>query len=151
MKTAIALLVMLSLPFAAAAEMYRWVDSQGKVHYSDSPPPAGAKSSKTIDTPPPAAPPAGASAKPKSWQEKEMDFRQRQSAEAEAQAKKQKEEAQAKEKQQNCENARRNLATFESGARVATTNEKGERVIMDDAARASAMAEARKAVETWCK
>lgn len=28
---------------ASAAEMYRWVDKDGKVHYSDSPPPASAK------------------------------------------------------------------------------------------------------------
>lgn len=28
------LLLSLSLPFAAAAEMYRWVDAKGKVHYS---------------------------------------------------------------------------------------------------------------------
>lgn len=28
---------------AGAAEMYRWVDKDGKVHYTDSPPPASAK------------------------------------------------------------------------------------------------------------
>ena len=28
---------------ATAAEMYRWVDKDGKVHYTDSPPPASAK------------------------------------------------------------------------------------------------------------
>lgn len=145
----VSLLVMLSLPFTAAAEMYRWVDAQGKVHYSDAPPPAGAKSAKTIDVPtPPAAPSGDAAAKPKSWQEKDMEFRQRQTAEAEAQAKKEKE---AKEKQQNCETARRNLAKFENATRVVTTNEKGETVYMDNAARAAAAAEARKQIDIWCK
>lgn len=33
------LLAMLALPLAAAADIYRWTDAQGKVHYSDSPPP----------------------------------------------------------------------------------------------------------------
>jgi hypothetical protein len=150
-KNVLSLIIVLSLPFAASAEMYRWVDSQGKVHYSDSPPPAGAKSSKTIDTPPPSAAPSGAAPKAKTWQEKEMDFRQRQAAEADAQAKKQKEEAEAKERKQNCENARKSLASLESGTRIVTTDEKGERVYMDDSARAAAISEARKAVENWCK
>jgi glutaredoxin len=33
------LLALLALPLAATAEIYRWTDAQGKVHYSDSPPP----------------------------------------------------------------------------------------------------------------
>ncbi len=148
MKTAISLLVLLSLPLAAAAEMYRWVDSSGQVHYSDSPPPAGAKSTKTIDTPP--AAPAAAPAKGKTWQEKDLEFRQRQAADAEAQAKKDKEAADAKQKKENCEAARRNLQTLESGQRVATTNARGEREFMDDAARQKAIEEARRAVNSWC-
>jgi glutaredoxin len=34
---------------AYAAEMYRWVDQEGKVHYSDSPPPASAKNVQQKD------------------------------------------------------------------------------------------------------
>lgn len=148
MKTAISLLVLLGLPLAAAAEMYRWVDSNGQVHYSDSPPPAGAKSTRTIVTPP--AAPAAAPAKSKTWQEKDLEFRQRQAAEAEAQAKKDKESADAKQKKANCEAARRNLQTLESGQRVATTNAQGEREFMDDTARQKAIEEARRAVNSWC-
>lgn len=147
------LFVLLSLTLASAvsAEMYRWVDSQGRVHYSDEPPPAGAKSSKTVAPPPPSYMPSGEGAKSKTWQEKEMEFRQRKSAQSEAQAKKDKEEADAKQKKQNCESARANLRTLESEQRVTTTTEAGERTFMDDAARAKAIAEARKTVDTWCK
>lgn len=44
----------------ATAQMYKWVDAQGKAHYSDQPPPAAAKAQK-YDTEParPAAPAAG--------------------------------------------------------------------------------------------
>ena len=41
------LLVLLITPLLAAAGVYKWTDAQGKVHYSDSPPPetkAGAAS-----------------------------------------------------------------------------------------------------------
>lgn len=34
-----------------AAQLYRWVDSQGKVHYSDLPPPATAKDAQRIKVP----------------------------------------------------------------------------------------------------
>jgi len=30
----------------ASAQQYRWVDEKGRVHYSDTPPPASAKSSE---------------------------------------------------------------------------------------------------------
>jgi glutaredoxin len=33
------LLLVLSTPVLAAAEIYKWTDEQGKIHYSDSPPP----------------------------------------------------------------------------------------------------------------
>ncbi|MFI0545395.1 MAG: DUF4124 domain-containing protein [Brachymonas sp.] len=51
----------------------------------------------------------------------------------EAQAKRQEQEV----KQANCKNIRSNLATLDSGVRVATTNEKGERAVMGDPQRAS--------------
>jgi len=42
MRSLIALvLVIAALP--AAAQLYRWTDAQGKVHFSDSPPPPGAR------------------------------------------------------------------------------------------------------------
>ncbi|MES2536394.1 MAG: glutaredoxin family protein [Pseudomonadota bacterium] len=45
MKTAFALLSVLSLLFSASvhAQMYKWVGADGKVTYSDAPPPASAK------------------------------------------------------------------------------------------------------------
>jgi hypothetical protein len=45
-----ALVLLLSLP--AQAETYRWVDSEGKVHYSDTPPPPAARNIKRQSSPP---------------------------------------------------------------------------------------------------
>lgn len=42
---------------AAAQEIYRWVDAEGVVHFSDTPPPAESAEVQTLDVP--AAPPAG--------------------------------------------------------------------------------------------
>ena len=43
MKLAPLLLILLAMP-VVAADVYRWTDAQGNVHYSDLPPPPGAKS-----------------------------------------------------------------------------------------------------------
>lgn len=48
MKLAPLLLTLLALP-AMAAGVYRWTDAQGNVHYSDQPPPPGAKNSSQKD------------------------------------------------------------------------------------------------------
>ncbi len=55
-----------------------------------------------------------------------------------AEAEKQKTAAQERDriKAENCANARRAKATFDSGARIARTNAKGEREFLDDATRA---------------
>ena len=38
---------------ATAGELYKWVDKDGKVHFSDKPPPADAKQSQQLAAPPP--------------------------------------------------------------------------------------------------
>ena len=60
MKTLIAVIAVLTLGTDACGEMYKWVDKDGKTHYTDTPPPPDAKSA----TPPVTAPRPGADAKP---------------------------------------------------------------------------------------
>lgn len=43
MKTAYLMMFCLATGMAHAGEMFRWVDADGKVHYTDQPPPASAK------------------------------------------------------------------------------------------------------------
>jgi hypothetical protein len=46
MKYRILLMVMMSSALLAQAETYKWVDADGKVHYSDQPPPPSARKSE---------------------------------------------------------------------------------------------------------
>ena len=147
-----ALLFAVGMTFAvcAAAQQYKWVDKNGKVQYGDLPPP-GVKA--TPIKPPPgvsssAAPQGKKDAKKLS---PEQEFQKRQKDEQERQAKADKEKSEAATKSANCENARANLRTLESGQRVSSTNVAGERVFMDDAQVAQQVASARKAVSDWCK
>ena len=46
MKPSMFLMVLISLATLAQAETYKWVDADGKVHYSDQPPPPDARKSE---------------------------------------------------------------------------------------------------------
>jgi hypothetical protein len=51
----------------------------------------------------------------------------------------------------NCKRAREHLASLDSGVRLARTNEKGEREILDDKARADEMQRTRQIMASECR
>lgn len=147
------LAALLALSGGAAAQLYQWRDTNGKMVFSDIPPPPGIpagniiKAPKGRSAPAPAAAtsaaaPAGsaASASPspgqKSIAEREAEYKKRQADAAEKAAK---EEASANEerlKQGRCREIRSGLAQMESGQRIRTVDEKGEPAFLDDGERA---------------
>ena len=150
-------LCLLALP--AAAELYKWTDENGKVHYSDQPPPASVKKSETIKAPKPqvAAPaPTTPGAKPatggpKTAAEQEMEFRKRRLETAEADAKAQKEAQAAADKKRTCDQATAQVTALERGGRVTKPGPNGEQNYLSDQEIAGELAEARKAQAAWCK
>jgi len=139
--------------FASHAEISKWIDAEGKVHYSDTPP--GNIKAKTIkstavsnntEMPTPAS---GAPA-PQTLAEREAAWKKTQKSKEEAAQKAAKEQEAISAKQKNCEIARNNLATLENSPVIATYNAQGERNIMDDSARKQHTEEARKAVSSYC-
>ena len=150
MKQLITSLLLLLLATPVWAALNKWVDSEGKVHYSDSAPP-DAKSTKVRtyspgndDTQPTPAP-----AKSLAEREKDLKKKEQENQKEEQKAKQAKEAEDAKK--QNCENARRNLSTLENSPRISSYSETGERVIMSDDARNQHTQEARQAIEKYCK
>jgi hypothetical protein len=139
--------LILLLPLLAHAEIVKWVDDKGEVHYSDQPP-ATAKTPKTLNikNQPGASAPAQ-----KSLADQELEFRKRQMEAEDAAKKAAEDKKQAEIAQQNCASARANLKMLQDGVRMTKYNEKGERVFLDDADRAKAIAEAQRAVSDWCK
>ena len=118
---------------SAYCEVYKWVDPDGTVHYSDQPAPGTIKEEQTLGiksgTSGTEAPGTGKAAPkpagPKTYIEQDSEFRKRQ-VEAEEKAKKeQKALAEAKEAQQNCERARSSLESLQTGQRVTVYNDKG--------------------------
>lgn len=156
--TALALLA-LSPP---AEAQWKWRDSRGQVHISDIPPPREVPDKdvlqrpevvvrKPAPSPIAAASAAGGAAPAKLPVDAELEERKRkaeQDQEAKAKADQQKAAAIRKD---NCLRARDQLATLDSGQRIARIKADGEREILDDDARAKEARRARDAIASECR
>ena len=152
MKRTALLIVVMGFTVAASAQQYRWVDKDGRVQYGDTPPP-GVKTTR-LKPPPGGSAPAPASAAKKDAQKPlspEAAFQKRQKDAKEEGEKAAKERAEAEVRRGNCEAAQASLRQIQSGQRMMTMNAAGERVFLDDAARAREEERAQKAVSESCK
>ena len=129
------------------AAMYRWVDKEGKTHFSDQPPTD--VESKSVNSKPASG--TGSPAAVKSYQEKDQEFKKRRIEEQEAEKKQKVELSNTQAKQKNCSDAKSRLALLQAGGRIAKTNEKGEREFLNDKDRESGIREAERSVSEWCK
>ena len=143
---------------SAYGDVYKWVDPDGTVHYSDQPAPGtikeeqtlGIKSGTSSSEAPGAEKAAPKSTGPKTYIDQDKEFRKRQMEADEKRAKEQKALADAKERQQNCDRARSSLADLQSGQRIVRMNDKGERIYLDDNQRQQEMIAAQKSADSWC-
>ena len=120
-------------PSTAAAQVYRWVDERGVVHYGERPPSGTAV--RPVDGPTPA--PAAAPKAKADDSQPERGFQKRRIERERQEERERKEAANAKAQ---CERERLQLARLRESRRVtAGVNEKGERRYLDDGERAEAM------------
>ena len=138
------------------ADVYKWADKNGKIQYSDQPPPSGdakklkRKSKEPIESPP--AQSGGNIAKPPaSTADHELEYRKRKTEKEEAE-KKQRAEAEVSEKNKEyCNNLRGDLSAHSNGVRLVRNNEKGERVFLDDKERAVSKQKLEERITKECK
>ncbi|MDR1661785.1 MAG: DUF4124 domain-containing protein [Azoarcus sp.] len=163
-----------SLGAFANAEVYKWKDKDGRLHFSDIPPqqaegqvlsapvrarPAAADEVRGVEEAPenveeaksaetssaiPEAAPA------KSAADRDLEFRQRRAAAAESRAKAGKETARAERRAQDCQRARTQYNALASGMRVARPSDDGGRVFLDDAGREAEIARAQEMIDAFC-
>ena len=154
MKSPVQLFIAVAILLATAtvaAQVYKWVDKDGKVQYSDTPPPASATKTeaKKIDTSPAAA---STNAVPeKSLQDRAKDYDKRKAEVAEKAKKSDTEKQNADLNVANCNNARSALRDLESGRPLIRTAESGDREFVSDEARQADIAKARKSIADFCK
>jgi hypothetical protein len=153
-KASFICLALLLAASTAFAQMYRWVDKDGKVRYGDTPPP-GAKTS-AIKAPQSASAAPATAAKdakkgPLTAAEQEKDYRKRQAEASKAADKADAERRAQAERNEVCARTRESLSTLESGQRIARTDASGERYYMDENQVAQEITKARQSVQQACK
>jgi hypothetical protein len=147
-------MLMLAVAGSAGAQMYKWVDQDGKVRYGDTPPPGA-----TVAT---VRPPQSAAATPATESkdakkgaltpaEQEQAYRKRQ-ADAGKQAEKADAESRVQaQRSEACERTREYLRTLESGQRIQRTSPSGERYFLDEDQVAQEIAREQQARQANCK
>lgn len=135
------------LTVSMGAEVYKWTDKQGRVHYGDRPPDKGAQS---VDVDPGSS---SGSPIPSDAERREKTRRLLRAYEEERRIKQQREkrqQAQAAERQKRCAWARDRLRRYQQAGRLYDLDEQGKRKILDDSQRRRAEARAAQEVSQWC-
>lgn len=132
------------------AALNKWVDAEGKIHYSDSRPTDTKVQTLRSSAPPESNAAASSAYAPQSLAEREVEWKKSRKEKEKADKKAAVDKENVEIKQKNCTSARSNLAGLENSQRLVSYNEKGERTFVDEAGRAQRIDEARKAVSNYC-
>ena len=159
---------------------WAWKDGNGRLVYSDRPPPSDIKAAQVVRqpgtqvlaNPAPASGPLDDAAKPadakssdakssdaksappstapKTVAEREMEFRKRQQERADGDKKSAEEQTKSATKTADCDRARGYMKSLEDGVRITRTDAAGNREFLDDAARAVEAERTRKIIQSTC-
>lgn len=159
--------LMLSSP---AAAQWKWRDAQGRVQYSDRPPPTTVPDRDILARPAAARTPgtgivsspsvtgasgpvsgSTASAVPAPAAASAPTAGETRRRAQEDATRRADEERQARQRADNCARARDYARTVESGQRLTRTNERGEREFLDDGQRAAELRRAREVIASDCR
>jgi hypothetical protein len=153
MKTFLLLFLILASPNGYAA-LNKWVDSEGRVHYSDIPPPPEIKATKlpgaTSGEISP-APNETDATESQSIAEREAELKKAQQDKKAAEEKSAKDLAYAESLKESCAAARKNLMVLNDGRRIAELDDKGETVYMGDDQRQKNVAKTEQDIAKYCK
>jgi hypothetical protein len=149
MKHFFAAAVLSSLALNAYAGLNKWVDADGKVHYSDTPPPE-VTTEPVQDFSGKGQADGSPGYTPKSYIEREAEWKKARQEKADAAKKQAEKDQQAEARKSNCAAARENARVLEDSPRISTIDANGERAFMDDATRTQKLEETRKAISENC-
>ncbi|MGH8478089.1 MAG: DUF4124 domain-containing protein [Gammaproteobacteria bacterium] len=127
------------------AEMYKWRDAEGQVHYSESPPPG--RPAETIKPPPKVDSTRAREALDKEIERFDIRADERQDREDEARKK----ATEDKENQSACQEARRQAESLADSPRSYRTESDGTRVIQTDEEHQASVAKTRDWIALHCE
>ncbi|MGZ5035383.1 MAG: DUF4124 domain-containing protein [Usitatibacter sp.] len=127
MKSLLAVVLALAVVPLASAQMYKYVDKNGKTVYTDQPPPDA--DTHRLNTGSGASQPSAAE---KSAVERDKELQKGRDKAKESAKKSEDAAKQAQAKEQACANARNTYQIYADGGRIQKLDEKGERVFLGD-------------------
>lgn len=148
----VSLLLLLMLGTAAgsaAAALYRWEDAEGKVHFSDREPPAGARNARSVDSAPaaePAADPEQREARERGRKLVEVLQEERRAGEIAQQ----KADVEAQQRAERCEHIRAERAAASHARYLYRDGEQGAREVLSRAERAAYEEELAQLEDDYC-
>ena len=149
---------------ASAQSFWKWKDSKGQVHLSDTPPPANVPAKDILQrpaggaapAPTPVAAPAATTAASAAANSVDAELQKKKSAADKEAADKAAADKAALDKKNaairadNCQRATQSAKVFESGVRIARAGANGEREFMDDNTRAAELKRSQDAIAQNC-
>lgn len=133
-----------------AAEVYKWVDKNGKTHFGDKPPPH-VTGAETLDVRP--APTSGnhapSDAARRARRQRLLDDYAEQRSEKKLAAEKKKQQEQ--ERKRRCAQARDNLENMRNASYLYDLDDKGERVVHSNESRQKMEREAERLIAQHCR
>jgi hypothetical protein len=132
---------------AAFAELYKWKDEQGQIHYTQTPPPGGKDAAETVRA---TKAPTGASEAQKRLDEKLKQFDAGREQRVKASEEKKAAEAEEAKRKENCEMAKRRLNGLEGSNRIFEYDSKGERNRLGEEQRQAHIEETKKQIADLC-
>jgi len=131
------------------AQIYKWVDENGKTQYTDLPPPPGvAKEGQRLNIKSSSISGNNETSKSKNLAEERLEFDKRQQQKKEEEVKQQ---AKAEENKKKCIDAQGQLRLYTDSPRLTVPDGAGGIAFVEDDARQKKIADANKAVATFCK
>jgi hypothetical protein len=156
----VAMIALVATAFPAEAQ-WKWRDKTGRIQYSDLAPPSEVAEKDILQRPSaaqrlvPVQKPAASSASAPALAapklvDPELEAKKRKAEQDEAAKKKQEEGKVAAARAESCARAKSHMRSIEDGIRLARTNEKGEREILDDKGREEEAKRTRALIASEC-
>jgi hypothetical protein len=146
MKKILIVACALALAPLASAQMYKYVDKNGKTVYTDQPPPDA--DPKAMHVP---SSSGGNPTAPKTAVQQDKELQKGRDKTVEASKKADETATRAKAEEERCNSAKAAYAQYQLGGRITKLNDKGEKIFLGDDEIDAAREKSRQQVEQYCK
>ena len=145
MKRIVIVACALALAPLASAQLYKYVDKDGKTVYTDQPPPGAETKQMNVPSSPAGSTPG------KSYVQQDKELQKARDKAREGDKKSEEKEARARAEAERCDSAKAAYAQYQLGGRITKMNEKGEKIFLGDDEIDAARERAKQQVDQYCK